>query len=253
MGDDVNGKEAGEKFLAENKGKEGVITLASGLQYKVLTEGHGLEHPKVGTPCECHYAGRLLDGSEFDSSYTRGEPTTFAPNQVIKGWTEAMQLMVVGDKWEMYIPYQLAYGESGRPPKIPASACLVFIMEICKIKGETVPKEVVFPEWTEEDLKLWEEKDEAACQKWREAREATWAPEDSKLREQHPSKEEFDQWLDKQCKFSKDKSLWKRTRKAKEQQQAHPEGKRPSGSAPGPVIMNNNNNTRKAKAGVTGA
>ena len=99
---DPNGKEAGIKFLEENKSKEGVITLPSGLQYKVLKEGPGLEHPKVGTPCECHYAGRLLDGTEFDSSYKRGQPTTFAPNQVIKGWTEAMQLMVVGDKWEMY-------------------------------------------------------------------------------------------------------------------------------------------------------
>ena len=98
---DPNGREAGIAFLAENGKKEGVITLKSGLQYRVLEEGAGLEHPKVGTPCECHYAGRLLDGSEFDSSYKRGTPTTFAPNQVIKGWTEAMQLMCVGDKWEM--------------------------------------------------------------------------------------------------------------------------------------------------------
>merc|ERR1719382_9585 len=90
------------------------------------------------TPCECHYAGRLLDGSEFDSSYKRGTPTTFAPNQVIKGWTEAMQLMVQGDKWEMYIPYNLAYGEDGSPPSIPPAACLTFIMEIVKIKGPTV-------------------------------------------------------------------------------------------------------------------
>ena len=114
----------GAAFLEANKSKDGVVTLASGLQYKVLEEGPGMEHPKVGTPCECHYAGRLIDGSEFDSSYKRGKPTTFAPNQVIKGWTEAMQLMVQGDKWEMYIPYQLAYGESGKPPKIPAKACL---------------------------------------------------------------------------------------------------------------------------------
>ena len=81
---DPNGKEAGIKFLAENKDRPGVISLPSGLQYKVLEEGGGLEHPKVGTPCECYYAGRLLDGSEFDSSYKRGTPTTFAPNQVIK-------------------------------------------------------------------------------------------------------------------------------------------------------------------------
>merc|ERR1719191_2254491 len=88
--------EKGLQFLEENKSKEGVVTLPSGLQYKVLEEGAGLEHPKVDSPCECHYAGRLLDGSEFDSSYKRGSPTTFAPNQVIKGWTEAMQLMVQG-------------------------------------------------------------------------------------------------------------------------------------------------------------
>ena len=72
---------AGEAYLAENKDKEGVVTLPSGLQYKVLEEGAGMEHPLVGTPCECHYAGRLIDGSEFDSSYKRGSPTTFAPNQ----------------------------------------------------------------------------------------------------------------------------------------------------------------------------
>ena len=95
----------GDKFLAENKLKEGVITLPSGLQYKVLEEGAGLEHPLVSTPCACHYAGRLIDGTEFDSSYKRGTPTTFAPNQVIKGWTEAMQLMVQGDKWEMCTPH----------------------------------------------------------------------------------------------------------------------------------------------------
>ena len=157
---DPNGAEAGKAFLEANKSKEGVITLESGLQYKVLEEGGGLEHPTVRTPCECHYAGRLLDGSEFDSSYSRGQPTTFAPNQVIKGWTEAMQLMVVGDKWEMYIPYQLAYGAAGKPPKIPAAATLIFIMEIVKIKGETVPKKVTFPEWTAEQLALWLDKDQ---------------------------------------------------------------------------------------------
>ena len=88
-----------------------MITLASGLQYKVLREGHGDAHPKAGTSCECHYEGRTAqnypDGETFDSSYKRGSPTSFAPNQVIKGWTEAMQLMVEGDKWEMYIPSEL--------------------------------------------------------------------------------------------------------------------------------------------------
>merc|ERR1712110_828520 len=90
------------KFLAENAKKEGVVTLPSGLQYKVLRKGEGAHHPTKDSPCECHYEGTLIDGTEFDSSYARGSPTTFAPNQVIKGWTEAMQLMVEGDKWEMY-------------------------------------------------------------------------------------------------------------------------------------------------------
>merc|ERR1712159_653402 len=130
--------EAGTKYLAENKNKEGVITLASGLQYKVLNVGDGLYHPKVNSPCGCHYEGTLIDGTEFDSSYKRGTPTTFAPNQVIKGWTEAMQLMVEGDKWEMYIPSDLAYGESGSPPKIPGGSALIFRMEIIKIKGDKV-------------------------------------------------------------------------------------------------------------------
>lgn len=116
----------GQAFLEANKQKDGVVTLPSGLQYKVLEEGGGLQHPTVDSPCECHYAGQLLDGTEFDSSYKRGAPTTFAPNQVIKGWTEAMQLMVVGDKWEMYIPMELAYGPAGKPPKIPAAATLIF-------------------------------------------------------------------------------------------------------------------------------
>lgn len=90
--------EAGLAFLAENKDKAGVIALPSGLQYKVLTKGRGANHPTKSAPCSCHYEGKLLDGTVFDSSYERGDPTTFAPNQVIKGWTEAMQMMVAGDK-----------------------------------------------------------------------------------------------------------------------------------------------------------
>merc|ERR1719181_1330039 len=97
-----------------------------------------MDHPTASTPCACHYAGRLLDGTQFDSSYDRGEPTTFAPNQVIKGWTEAMQLMVEGDKWEMYIRSELGYGDSGSPPKIKGGDVLVFKMEILKIKGDKV-------------------------------------------------------------------------------------------------------------------
>ena len=165
-----NGEEAGLVFLEANKAKDGVTTLPSGLQYRVLEEGSGMEHPTVGTPCECHYAGRLLDGTEFDSSYKRGTPSTFAPNQVIKGWTEAMQLMVQGDKWEMYIPYGLAYGANGKPPKIPPAAALIFIMEIVRIKGETTPKQMTFPTWTPEELALWQDKDEAAVVSWRNGR-----------------------------------------------------------------------------------
>jgi len=213
---DPNGEEAGLAFLEENKTKDRVVTLGSGLQYKVLKEGRGEKHPTVSTPCDCHYAGRLLDGTEFDSSYKRGSTTRFAPNQVIKGWTEAMQLMVEGDKWEMYIPYELAYGASGKPPKIPKKAMLIFVMEIVKINGPTVPAKIDYPEWTEEQLKLWQPKDAEACQKWREAKEKDWG-EGGKLKEQHPDRAEFDAWLDKQCMTSKNKSLWKRTRKSYEE------------------------------------
>jgi len=128
-----------KKFLAEKAGDEGVISLPSGLMYKVLREGEGAFHPTVDSPCETHYAGRLIDGTEFDSSYSRGSPTTFAPNQVIKGWTEAMQYMVEGDKWEMYISSELGYGDRGSPPKIGGGDALIFIMEILKIKGDKVP------------------------------------------------------------------------------------------------------------------
>merc|ERR1719373_131026 len=125
----------GLKFLEENKEKEGVVELPSGLQYKVLRAGDGDSHPTKDSPCECHYAGTLIDGTEFDSSYKRGSPTTFAPNQVISGWTEAMQLMVEGDKWEMYIPSDLGYGDGGSGDKIKGGDVLVFRMEILKIKG----------------------------------------------------------------------------------------------------------------------
>lgn len=129
----------GLAFLEANKLKDGVITLPSGLQYKVLRKGTGAFHPTSDSPCECHYAGTLIDGTEFDSSYKRGAPTTFAPNQVIKGWTEAMQLMVEGDKWEMYIPSELGYGDNGSPPKIQGGDPLIFQMEIIKIKGDKKP------------------------------------------------------------------------------------------------------------------
>jgi FKBP-type peptidyl-prolyl cis-trans isomerase FklB len=131
--------EAGLAFLAENKQKEGVVTLPSGLQYRVLQKGRGPAHPTVDSPCSCHYEGKLIDGTIFDSSYERGQPTTFAPNQVIKGWTEAMQLMVAGDKWELYIPSELGYGDRGSPPKIQGGDVLIFQMELLAIQGDSVP------------------------------------------------------------------------------------------------------------------
>lgn len=129
----------GVKFLEQNAEKNGVIVLESGLQYKVLRVGSGTDNPTVDSSCECHYMGKTINGHQFDSSYDRGKPTSFAPNQVIKGWTEAMQLMVEGDKWEMYIPSELAYGDRGRPPHIGGGDVLIFTMEIIKIKGKKVP------------------------------------------------------------------------------------------------------------------
>lgn len=130
--------EAGTAFLESVSKFQDVTTLPSGLRYKSLEKGSGAFHPMNNSPCLCHYKGTLIDGTEFDSSYGRGEPTTFAPNQVIKGWTEAMQLMVEGDKWELYIPSDLAYGERGSPPNIPGDSALVFTIEMIEIKGEKV-------------------------------------------------------------------------------------------------------------------
>lgn len=207
---DPNGPEASKAFLEANKGKDGVIVLPSGLQYKVLNAGTGMFHPKVGTPCECHYEGTLIDGTEFDSSYGRGEPTTFAPNQVIKGWTEAMQLMVEGDKWEMYIPMEMAYGASGKPPKIPAAAALIFRMEILKIKGDKEIK--ANPEWTPEQLALFDDAAEGKVKEWKDSRIKSY--EDGNMRDTHPTREGFDAWLDKQCQKSRNKTIAVRVEKA---------------------------------------
>lgn len=127
---DKNIKE-GEQFLAKNKKQKGVMTTASGLQYKVITAGTG-EKPKATDRVKVHYRGTLLDGTEFDSSYKRNEPTTFGVGQVIKGWTEALQLMPVGSKWELYIPQDLAYG-SHATGNIPAYSTLVFEVELLEI------------------------------------------------------------------------------------------------------------------------
>mmetsp|Transcript_19442 Transcript_19442/g.42273 ORF Transcript_19442/g.42273 Transcript_19442/m.42273 type:complete len:159 (-) Transcript_19442:213-689(-) len=124
----------------EAKGKEeGVVTLPSGLLYKEMRPGNADgKTPTANSPCECHYAGTLIDGTEFDSSYKRGAPLTFAPNQVIKGWTEAMQLMKEGGKWELYIPSELGYGDRGAGGSIPGGAVLVFTLELLKVNGDSV-------------------------------------------------------------------------------------------------------------------
>ena len=125
-------KEAGEKFLAENAKKEGVKTTPSGLQYKVIKEGKG-EIPTDSSTVKVHYKGTLIDGTQFDSSYDRKEPTTFQANQVIKGWTEALTMMPVGSKWELTIPQELAYGERGAGASIPPFSTLVFEVELLEI------------------------------------------------------------------------------------------------------------------------
>merc|ERR1712046_84587 len=123
-----------EKYAADKDATE----LPSGLIYKVVKSGTGGK-PSVSTPCKCHYEGRLAknypSGETFDSSYARGQPTTFAPNQVIKGWTEAMQLMTVGSKWELVCPPEIAYGSRSMGAKIPANSVLVFTMEMLSCQG----------------------------------------------------------------------------------------------------------------------
>jgi len=128
-------KKAGDDFLAANKSKEGVVTLPSGLQYKILKAGTGPK-PAASDTVVCNYRGTLTDGTEFDSSYKRGQPETFAVNQVIKGWTEALQLMPVGSKWQVVIPPDLAYGANGAGGVIGPNATLVFDVELLEIKGK---------------------------------------------------------------------------------------------------------------------
>jgi len=123
----------GETFLAENKTKSGVVTLPSGLQYKIVKQGNGPK-PKPTNQVTVHYSGKLLDGKEFDSSYKRGQPATFGITQVIPGWTEVLQLMPVGSKWEVYIPSNLAYGPNGAGQDIGPNATLIFEMELLGIK-----------------------------------------------------------------------------------------------------------------------
>ena len=126
-------KKDGEAFLAANKKKEGVVTLPSGLQYKIITPGKG-KSPKATDTVTVNYKGTTIDGKEFDSSYKRGQPATFPLNQVIPGWTEAVQLMKEGAKYELYIPSNLAYGERGAGANIGGNATLIFEVELLSIK-----------------------------------------------------------------------------------------------------------------------
>ena len=128
-----NAKAEGENFLAENGKKEGVVVLPSGLQYQVLREGNG-NKPSATDQVECHYEGTLINGQVFDSSYKRGQTATFGLNQVIKGWTEGLQLMQEGAKYRFFIPYHLAYGAQGAGQNIPPYATLIFDVELVKVK-----------------------------------------------------------------------------------------------------------------------
>jgi FKBP-type peptidyl-prolyl cis-trans isomerase FklB len=125
-------REEGEKYLAENAKKDGVITLPSGLQYQVLKEGNG-KKPSAKDSVKCHYEGFLIDGTVFDSSVQRGEPAVFGLQQVIAGWTEGLQLMQEGAKYRFFIPYRLAYGEGGAGQLIPPFAALIFDVELIQV------------------------------------------------------------------------------------------------------------------------
>lgn len=128
-------KEEGAAFLAANKQKPGIKVTASGLQFESLREGSGAPQPTAEDSVKVHYRGTLADGTEFDSSYARNEPATFPLKRVIKGWTEGLQLVKVGGKAKLYVPFELAYGEAGRPPVIPPAAMLIFEVELLGIES----------------------------------------------------------------------------------------------------------------------
>jgi FKBP-type peptidyl-prolyl cis-trans isomerase FklB len=128
-------KKEGAAFLAANKSKDGVVTLPSGLQYKIVTPGTGPK-PTAADSVVCNYRGTLINGTEFDSSYKRGEPATFPVNGVIKGWTEALQLMPVGSKWQLFVPSDLAYGERSPAPEIGPDSTLIFEVELLSIQNK---------------------------------------------------------------------------------------------------------------------
>ena len=126
-------RKAGVAFLAQNKNKPGVVTLPSGLQYRILKAGDG-KTPTATDTVECHYRGTLLDGTEFDSSYSRGQPAKLTLSAIISGWREALKLMPVGSKWQLFVPPELAYGERGNGRGIGPNATVVFEMELLAIK-----------------------------------------------------------------------------------------------------------------------
>ncbi len=132
-------KKDGTAFLAANKGKQGVVALPSGLQYKILTAGTGPK-PTTTDSVVCNYRGTLIDGKEFDSSYKRGKPATFPVTGVIKGWTEALQLMPVGSKWQLFIPSDLAYGDRGAGADIGPGSTLIFEIELLSIEDKSKDK-----------------------------------------------------------------------------------------------------------------
>ena len=132
---EANTKE-GQAFLAANKSKDGVVTLPSGLQYKILQAGTGPK-PTTTDSVVCNYRGTLINGTEFDSSYKRGQPATFPVSGVIKGWTEALQLMPAGSKWQLFVPAELAYGARGAGPGIGPNSTLVFEVELISIQGKS--------------------------------------------------------------------------------------------------------------------
>jgi FKBP-type peptidyl-prolyl cis-trans isomerase FklB len=133
----VKDQAAGDAFLAANKTKPGVVTLPDGLQYEVITDGTG-PVPTASDTVTVNYQGTLIDGTEFDSSYKRGQPASFPVGGVIKGWTEALEKMPVGSKWKLFIPANLAYGEAGRPG-IPPNSTLIFEVELLSLKAPTPP------------------------------------------------------------------------------------------------------------------
>ena len=132
-------KKEGDAFLAANKGKDGVVTLPSGLEYKILKAGTGPK-PAATDSVVCNYRGTLINGTEFDSCYKRGQPATFPVTGVIKGWTEALQLMPVGSKWQLFVPADLAYGERGPAPEIGPNSTLIFEVELLSIEDKSKDK-----------------------------------------------------------------------------------------------------------------